>query len=268
MTKITQLGFAFILFISSIAFANLSYGSNAKGQNYQTASIQRLRINITTPQGYTRQLLLGFTSDNVATDGVDYGYDALNIENLPDDMNWMIQNKRYIIQGVGAFDLTKSYPLGLFLSNSGSVKISLYSLENFQTDIDVYIYDSVLNTYTKINDKYFEQVMSNGEHLDRFYIAFQNKDIEQKKVLSAQEVLIENTDVRYLKNTKELYINTNGTQNIKSVKVYNVLGKELFSLKNVNSNKLKVPIEYINTQFGIVSVTTEQSVVSKKILFK
>jgi hypothetical protein len=137
MTKITQLCivlFAILNINSTVQAINTSLG-NTNGQSSQTSTIQKIRINFVTPLGYTRQLLLGFTSDNSASDSFDYGYDARNIEDFPDDMNWLIDNDRYIIQGVGAFDETKKYPLGLFLTNSGSVDMSLNSLENFDSPI-------------------------------------------------------------------------------------------------------------------------------------
>jgi hypothetical protein len=124
MTKITQVCIAFIFVLSMNSFSSntISANNNNNGQITQPGTIQRLRLNIVTPQGYLRQLLLGFTSDNAASDGVDYGYDALNFDDFPDDCNWVINDDRFVIQGVGAFDETKKYPLGLFLTNSGSVK--------------------------------------------------------------------------------------------------------------------------------------------------
>ena len=43
---------------------------------YETNQIKRVRLDFTSPLGYTRHLLLGFTPDNAASDSFDYGYDA------------------------------------------------------------------------------------------------------------------------------------------------------------------------------------------------
>ena len=121
-TKITQLAFAIILVFGISAFTTTSNAINNTSNNQatQSSTIQRVRIDFTTPTGYVRHLLLAFTSNNAASDGFDYGYDGMVADDFPDDLNWMIEDDRYVSQGVGAFDQTKKYPLGLFLTNSGN----------------------------------------------------------------------------------------------------------------------------------------------------
>ena len=270
MTKITQVCIAFIFVLSMNSFSsNTISANNNNGQITQPGTIQRVRLNIVTPQGYLRQLLLGFTSDNAASDGVDYGYDALNFDDFPDDCNWVINDDRFVIQGVGAFDETKKYPLGLFLTNSGSVDMSLNSLENFDSPIDVYIHDALLNTYTKINDESFTTNMTSGNHLDRFFIAFIDENaLLENASLSTKDNELNTTVVNYLRNTKELYINTNSTQNIKNIRIYSILGKELFVKSNINTREIKIPMAYLNTNYGIVSVETDKGITSKKVILQ
>jgi len=269
MKKITLVCITFILIFSVHCKA---FNTNIKTTNNNQASlsnsIQRVRLDVITPMGYTRHLLLGFI-ENIATDGFDYGYDALNPDNFPDDCNWLVDNRRCVIQGVGVFNKTKKYPLGLFLENSGTIEMSLNSLENFDSPVDVYIYDAVLDSYFKINETTFSQNISSGEYLDRFFIAFQDENELQKGAsLSIEQNNIKNTVVRYLKNNKELYLKANSTANIKQVQVYNILGKELFSIKNINESEIRIPFENIGVNLGIVSVTTEQGIISKKIVLR
>ncbi|MFC0604221.1 T9SS type A sorting domain-containing protein [Winogradskyella pulchriflava] len=142
--------------------------------SFAQSDIQIVRIDFQNPEGYTRQLALGFVQDNSATDGVDYGYDSPNIEDLEDDLNWMIEDNRYVIQGVGAFDATKYYPLGMFLSNAGEVSISLNALESFSSPVDVYLYDLELNSYTLLNTSNLTQNLSAGTYLNRYFVTFSN----------------------------------------------------------------------------------------------
>ena len=146
--------------------------------------------------------------------------------------------------------------------------MSLYSLENFESDIDVFIYDAVIDTYTKINDVDFTQNMSSGDYTDRFYIAFQDDSaLEKSASLSIQQNTLNNTVVKYLRNNRELYLKTNN-EAIKQIQVYNILGKELLSIKNLNKSEIRIPVDNINTNYGIVSVTTEKGIISKKIVLK
>jgi len=249
MNKITYICFVFLLSIYNIT----------------EAQIQRVRIDFESPLGFVRPLLLGFDPNNVATDGVDLGWDALNADNFPDELDWLIANElgiinHYVIQGVGAFDETKKYPFGLLLTNSGNITISLNSLENFDPPINVYIYDSEYDTYTQINNTSFTANMPSGEYLDKYYIAF----LEPSLSLNENN-LQEEAEIKYLSNTKELYINTNNSY-IKQVSLHSLLGQEVFSLKDINSNKLRILLDFIKTDFNIVTIITDNGSVSKKII--
>ena len=105
--------------------------------------IKRIRVNVKTTKDAVRPLLLSFTPNNAATDGFDYGYDGLCVDEMEDDLNYIIENKRCVIQGVGAFDSTKQYPFGMFIKHPGNIEISLDALENFESEVKVYIYDSL-----------------------------------------------------------------------------------------------------------------------------
>ena len=112
--------------IKSISSIFLRQGPDAKdntGNRYDDVAssqaeeeiddIQRVRLNFTTPEGAIIPSLLGFTPDNAATDEFNYGYDAEFIDDYPNFMAYLIGDKNYIIQGVGAFDETKRFPIGI-----------------------------------------------------------------------------------------------------------------------------------------------------------
>ena len=251
MTKITYLCFVFLFCLPFFVYS-------------QSSEIQRVRLDFVGPMGYTRDLLLAFTSDEIASDGVDYGYDALVFDNVPDDMNWMIEERRYVIQGVGAFNNEKYYPLGMFLTNSGEIKIRLTDLENFDSPINVYVYDSLLNTFTSINDSNYIETFNSGDYINRLYITFTNNNSElinlarSSNALSVTENEIDQTSINYLKSTQELLIKTNTVMKLKNVSIYNILGKKLIGLQNINYNEFKIPLTNLKTSTPlIVSLVTE-----------
>lgn len=245
MNKITYLCFAFLF-----CFSFTGTG--------QTSSIQRVRVDFVGPMGYTRHLLLAFTPNDAASDNVDYGYDALVFDNFPDDLNWMIDNDRYVIQGVGKFNDTKYYPFGMFLQNSGNIKIRLTALENFEAPINVFIYDSVLNSFTSINNSDYVKSISKGEYLDRFFITFTNNtDLlniasSSNNALSLAENDLEKASFNYLKGSKELMVKTNTSVNLNEISVYDILGKKLVNIHNINSNNVKIPLANINTSSSLI----------------
>ncbi|MFC5196567.1 immunoglobulin-like domain-containing protein [Bizionia hallyeonensis] len=225
--------------------------------------IKRIRLDIKTPEGANRPLLLAFVPNQLATDAIDYGYDALNTEALPNDVSWMINNEKYVIQGVGDFNESKMYPLGVFLSNSGNIEISLKALENFETEIDVFVYDSLYQTYTLINDTNFVYALDAEIYTNRFYITF------QANTLTITENMYDNVSINYLQNPDEIYIKTPSSIQVKTVRLINLLGQDVFSWEINNSSKtVRIPVKRISEGTYIVKVTTDSGIINKKVLIK
>lgn len=224
------------------------------------SQVQRVRIIFESPTGYIRPLLLGFDPTNTATDGVDFGWDTLNFDDIPGDLNWLIEDDRYVVQGVGQFDNTKKYPFGLYLTYSGNFNIILDGLENFASEIEVYIYDAVLDTYTQINETDYTSYMLSGEYLYRYYIAFTQPELS----------LNENQDLRskivFLRDSREVLINTYNSAIIDMVSIYNVLGQKIVSRDQINNSELKIPINSVNSNVLLVKVKTNKGTISKKLI--
>jgi len=257
MNKVTT--FYAILLLSLIGF-----------QSLYAQDIQRVRIDFENPDGYVRHLLLGFTPNNAATDDMDYGYDALCMDVLSNDLNWIIENQRFVIQGVGEFSQNKSYPFGMFLTNSGNIQISLNSLENFENPINVYIYDSLANSFQQINNSSFNLHINNGDYLNRFFITFQNinppASADVNIALSINENNIDNIVVKSIANTKEVLIDTRNNLKIDKIEILDILGKKVSDIKNINTSKIRIPTQHIYSKIIIVSVFTKSGVIRKKLL--
>ncbi|MDW5289722.1 PKD-like domain-containing protein [Formosa sp. PL04] len=233
-----------------------------------TNDIQRLRLSFKNPDNAIRQLLLGFTPDNAATDDVDFGYDATNFEELSSDLLFLINNKTYIIQGVGVFDDTKQYPLAMLIGKDGNVEISLKELENFDTPIDVFIYDSYADTYTQINNSKYQMHLEKGEYLDRYFLAF--KDQNRLDIDDLKNELSE-IKINYLDKTDELHIKTPNHINIRQVYLINTLGQTVKAWNTTNaplSNNCKIPVQRISEGNYIVKVDTDKGSTSKKVIIK
>lgn len=239
---------------------------------YASNDIQRVRLGFTTPTGYTRHLLLGFTPNNAATDDFDYGYDALCIENLPNDLNWRIGDKNCVIQGVGAFNTHKVYPFRMFLTNSGTVQIALTGLENFSSAIDVFIYDAQLQTFSQISDAPFITDMTGGEYINRFFITFSNEyNIVNYAVQAFQEQLstIEHhTDTAIIKHYQSSNtVHIQSSQNIRHIRLFDVTGKLLFEQQAHSlAHTLNLNEFGLTTPHMIVQVQTDSGIYNHRIV--
>ena len=79
-----------------------------------------------------------------------------SIEDNREDMYWMINGEKYVIQGVSNFDIDQELPLGLKIDEIGKAKIDIVALENLDEDIKLYIKDLTNGETYPINDQSFE----------------------------------------------------------------------------------------------------------------
>lgn len=257
----------FVAYLSLFAFGSSSIcaQNSFEASGNRSSEIQRVRVDFETPMGFVRHLLLGFTPDNAATDGFDYGYDAANIEDLPDDLNWMIEDERYVIQGVGAFNENKAYPFGMFLSNSGVVKFSLLSLENFNQPINVFIYDILEDSFHQINDAEFAIDMDSFDYINRFYITFSNQtQIEDN--LSLADHYSQFLRLKFNQFNRLLVVDTQHKFMIDTISIYNALGELLFNIDTANQDMVELHLNTVQSKFLVLKLETSVGVLYKKIM--
>ncbi|EMQ94286.1 hypothetical protein D778_00848 [Xanthomarina gelatinilytica] len=232
-------------------------------------TIKRLRLEFISPEGALRPLLLGFVPNGTATDGVDWAYDGKNNdESTISDLSWMISDEKYVIQGVGEFDVTKQYPLGLFLKSKGNINISLTDLENFETPINVFIYDSLLDTYTQINDTDFNLDMDAGDYLNRFYLTFQSETLTVN-----EDEILDQFLINYLNNSNEIFIKVPNNMTVKQVFLIQILGQTVNSWEITDAHAylslpvIRIPVKGITEGTYIVKIVTKDNkAINKKVI--
>ena len=229
--------------------------------------MKKVRLEFSLPNGASRELLLSFTEDNSATDGFDYGYDGSNNDkDLPIDMSWMINDEKFVIQGVGKFNESKKYPLGLFLDRKAKVNISLKSLDNFETEQDIYIYDALLGTTSSINDLNYELDLETGIYLNRFYLVFKNDETNQlSNIPNSDNIILE-----YYNRSNEISISVPKNINIKQVGLLNILGQRVKAWNATNapmSQELRLKVGNLSAGNYIIQLETDSNeLVNKKII--
>jgi hypothetical protein len=227
--------------------------------------IKRVRLNFTSPEGAIRPLLLGFTPNNEATENFDYGYDAKNSDDFPSDMSFIIEDEKYVIQGVGEFNEDNMYPVTIDLGITGTIEIALTDLENFEEAIDVYVYDALLGTYSRINTVNYQIALDAGTYADRYFITF-----KEDATLNIEDQEFSNVIVNYLNATNEIYINVPMSLDIEQVYLVNMLGQTVRSWNETNaplSHICKIPVKKISEGTYIIKVrTSDNKMINKKVV--
>jgi len=221
----------------------------------------KIRLGFTSVNNIHRQILV--TADTNATSGIDFGYDAENFENHIDDMYWMIDDRKFLIQGIDFIDETTSLQLGLHTNTSGDNIISIDELINVPNDLEIGIFDNITNTYYDIRqNSSFTINLPEGEYLSRFTLKFVNdnnlsiEDIENST----------NLELSYINSIKSISIKNIGSQIIKSVEVYNINGQLTTKYNDINATDHALIQTYnLNTGNYVLILTTDLGKTSKKV---
>lgn len=247
-------------------FFKTSQGSKNKTTNTITDTRPKIRLNFSSDSGYNRQLLVGI--DKNTTNKFDIGYDAPIADIGKDDMFWVFNNSKFVIQAVNNFDNDQKLPLGIILEKDGLISIKMDELENIDSSLKVYIKDNETNEIYQINNNPFELDLIAGEYLDRFGLIFKTNVIEAEEAdLNIEgDNLIEEIQVFMNNKTSELQIKKTVDAEIIAITLFNDLGQIVNSWKgNFNEIEFSIPVKQ---QIGvyIVQITTIESHTSKKII--
>ncbi len=247
-----------------------SSNSKAKTEKTQAADLRpKFRIGFDAPKISHRQLLLGV--DERATKAVDWGFDAEIYEIFADDMYWMLDGKKYVIQGTNAIGLNSEVPLGIQLSKTGMVTIKIDALENVDDDTTIYLKDKLTGEIFNMRDKPVQLNLTAGKYADRFVLVFKTQKLVAEDVKAeiliptASQPIIEGIHVFMNNAIGELQIKNNSGDEILSVALINALGQTIQTWNsNFNIRTISLPI---NTATGVylVQINTKTGKTVKKI---
>jgi len=227
-------------------------------QKYNDENKSIIRIGYENPEKFHRQLALGFVPNSPADLNYNRGYDAIMSEPREDELFFIIENdltKKYVIQGVNAFDENNEFPLGLMMTEAGVHTIMLDAVENFTGK--VYIKDVLANKIYDLTKDHFCPNLPPGTYLDRFKLVFKDK----YAVVVAEDlnpnlgISVEKTNVYYHENGS-LIVRTKNDLQVNNITVYNILGQQIKQVNKdiLGKNVFAIPFQY---QEGVYVVVVE-----------
>jgi len=242
---------------------NNSKKSDKNEVSKDTDSRLKLRIGFNSTNTLRRQLLV--TVDHNASTGIDWGYDSKYIDTQIDDMYWLIDNEKFVIQAIDTITEQTIIPLGVHTKKMGLNSFTIDDLQNAPNNLNIYLHDKELGLYHNLKTSDYEINLSAGEHFNRFEITFsKSQTLSSEKHETASEI-----EVFYSNENESIIINNPKSKLIKAVEMFNILGQSLFDL---NTNSIKNHIEYrvprnIAGNY-ILNIETETGKISKKIMIK
>jgi hypothetical protein len=225
-----------------------------------TVDKSRIWLDLTNTAGLFCQTLIAYMPN--ATAGVDDGIDG-KIFSQPANGATLTSiiggDSSYIIQGRETFVDTDIVPLAFKTAVAGNFTISLSNVDGLFANNaqDIFLKDKLTNTITTLNTGDYTFATTVGDFLGRFEIVYQSS------VLNVNDFVL--NDVVVYTNNSDVIVNA-GQSIIDTVKVYDLRGRLLTQLNNVNATETSIKISS-ESQILLVQVTAQNgAVVTKKII--
>ena len=243
--------------------AEITPDGNNQENNTTTSEDTRLKVRIgfNSINTIRRQLLV--TEDSNATSGIDWGYDGMMEETQLDDMFWLINDQRFVIQGTDLIDNQTILPIGVYTDSDGINSFALDALTNAPEGTSVYLHDKTLNSYHDLSEQDYDIFLLAGEYLERFEITFSN----QNTLNISNKNHIDNLDVHYSSNINSIVIINPLHHNINNLQIMTLLGQTIITVRDIsNQNYQEIKLNRLSSGAYIIKLNTPRGIVSKKII--
>lgn len=226
----------------------------------------KIRLGFNSISTIHRQLLV--TVDTRATLDYDWGFDGeLNLEQI-DDMYWMIDDKKYIIQGINEIIESETVlPLGIKTNIDGSNLITIDDLENVPNSLPIYLHDVQDGVYHDLRVSDYEVFLTAGEYLDRFELVFENQE-ETLGVINSE--LDNGLNYYYAVNREKIVILNPTNLEFEHIEIFSSLGQSVQKIEEIwHSPYSEYKINNLSSGTYIVKLKSSQNkTYTKKIIVK
>ena len=228
----------------------------------ETLERHRVWLSLRSSLGAYNQMLLGYVQG--ATNDFDSLFDGktLAVGNTV-SIYTMVGADDLAIQGKSLpFSETDVIPIGYSTTLNGELSINLDTFDGLFTNQNVYLLDKTTNTYHDLKVAPYTFVTTSGNFKERFELRFTNQ------ALGTTIPTVTNTDIKIIATNHQLEI-ISPAMAITKVEVYDILGKLLFTQKELNTNLFQTNLLNLSQQVLLVKVSlNNQQIVAKKTVIQ
>ena len=247
---------------TQLHFNNAMRSTNTEGTFLKNPLQEKHRfwLGLSSSTGTVGQTLIGYVTG--ATEGVDNGFDGAYFNDSATALTSLINGNEYAIQGLSLpFEPTEIVPLGFKTSVAGNYSISLSNFDGlFSGDQAIFIKDYLNGEVHNLKTSDYSFTTDSGVFNDRFVIVYQTTLGTDNPTMN-----INNTVV--FKQYQDIHINAWDVL-IKKIELYDIRGRLIHLMDNVNQTKAIINNLNIANQVLIVKVTSdEHKTITKKIIY-
>jgi len=215
---------------------------------------------VSTDSGEVTRTLIGYV--NGAQNEIDRLYDAPTDNKKEYNFYSLVNNQKMVIQGKGLpFLNTDVVPLGFKVPHDGNYTIAIGAVEGLFTDANqsIYLEDAVLGIIHDLRNAPYSFNTSMGITDNRFALRYTTYLSTENNELTASNVWV-NTDTGLTIHSNEEVIST--------VRVFDVLGRNVAHVTNVSSKEIALNNVIKSNSLLIVQITLESGKeITKKIMY-
>lgn len=242
---------------------NSQFFKTTQDKTTKIKTLEKLRVwlNLTNTQGSFKQTLVGYATG--ATNSFDSNFDGESFDgNEFVDFYSVNSNKNLAIQGRALpFDKNDEVILGFRTTVDGTFKISIDHVDGFLQSQEVLIKDKLTQTIFDLKNGDYAFKTTAGVFNDRFILLYSNKSLVTNDLTTTQ------SSVLVSHKSKQININS-AVELIDKVFIYDVLGRQIYQKKNINSTKLSIlELDSSLQPLFVKTILQSDKVVTTKILF-
>ena len=248
---------------STLHFTNAMRRDSNANQFFKIASTENsvnnglYWLNLTNSAGIFSQMAVGYSSAGTLAD--DRGIDGKNINN-EFYLTSLIGADAYSIQGRPDFQAGDIVPLSYKTIAAGNYTISIdHTSGAFSTGLQpIYLKDKLTSVLHDLNTGNYSFTSVVGTFTDRFEIVYQTALGINNATFNTNDIIIH--------NQKNLLVVNSGTVIMKGIKVFDISGRLLLEIKDINASQTTIDTSLKN-QVSLVQITSVDGLtVTKKVL--
>ena len=232
----------------------------------------KIWLQFDSPNGYHRQLLVGV--DENASNFFDLGYEAPMADIGKEDMFWIVDGSKFVIQAVNNFNSDQELPLGIIVSKSGLACFRIDETKNMDEDISVHIKDKLTGEIHNISHKSLEINLEAGNYSERFSLIFKlqkliEEDVSAEFLIPAEtQPVLKGIHVFMDNEIGELQIKNNSDDEIIDIALHNYIGQTIKTWNtNFSRRTISLPIN-IATGVYVTKIRTKNRTFVGKIVIR
>ncbi|MEQ3690559.1 MAG: T9SS sorting signal type C domain-containing protein [Flavobacterium sp.] len=241
------------------ASTSTQFFRNASATESEEVEKHRIWLNLKSANLDYNQILVGYM--NGASSGIDQMIDGEVLDKSKTMIYNLISDSEYVIQGRALpFSDEDIVPLGLKVIEAGTYEIALENLDGLFVTQDVFIKDNLTGMLHDVKQGNYSFTSQAGTFNDRFELVYKNAALNTNE--------FENLNSVNSFSSNGILNIVSSKNNIKSVDVYDIVGKVVYSNKNVNTLELIISSIISSNQALIIKITLDNGQkVDKKVIF-